>query len=104
MFLVNGQMVNHAGQPVDEQGKVLVAEQPSGAATLESVQVELTQAQARIAELEAQLAAQGEAGDPSSSDTRTNAELKAALDAKGVQYDARLNKAGLQALAAEHGA
>lgn len=28
MFEVNGQMVNHAGQPVDEQGKVLVAEQP----------------------------------------------------------------------------
>ncbi len=37
-------------------------------------------------------------------DTRTVAELKAALDAKGVQYDQNAKKADLQALAAEHSA
>ena len=62
----------------------------------------LSAAQQRIADLEALLATQADAGNPDSTDTRTNAELKAALDAKGVTYDARLNKAGLQALAAEH--
>ena len=63
---------------------------------------DLSAAQQRIADLEAQLASQADAGNPDSTDTRTNAELKAALDAKGVPYDARLNKAGLQALAVEH--
>lgn len=93
-FWIDGKLVNGAGKPINEDGSVIV----------QTVEGELTleQAKTRIAELEAQLAAQTEAGDPSSSDTRTNAELKAALDSKGVQYDARLNKAGLQALAAEH--
>lgn len=93
-FWIDGRLVNGAGRPINEDGSVIVEVQ-EGELTLE-------QAKARIAELEVQLAANAESGDPSSSDTRTNAELKAALDGKGVQYDARLNKAGLQALAAEH--
>jgi hypothetical protein len=104
MFLVNGKMVNFAGEPVDQDGKVIVAEQPTGAETLESVKAELNTAQERITELEGQLQASQDQGNPDSADTRTNAELRAALDAKGVQYDAKLNKAALQALAAEHSA
>ena len=94
-FWIAGKLVNGAGKPINDDGTVIV-EQQGGELTLE-------QAKTRIAELEAQLAAQADAGNPDSTDTRTNAELKAALDAKSVAYDARLNKAALQALAAEHG-
>jgi hypothetical protein len=103
MFLVNGQMVNHEGRPVDKDGNVIKAEQPAGAETLESVKAELKIAQERITELEGQLQASQDQGNPDSADTRTNAELRAALDTKGVQGLRDLNKAALQALAVEHG-
>ena len=103
MFEVNGQMVNYAGEPVDQDGKVIKAEQPAGRETLESVQEQLNTAQARITELEGQLQASQDQGNPDSADTRTNAELRAALEVKGVQGLANLNKAALQALAVEHG-
>ena len=101
MFLVNGITVNHEGKPVDEQGKVIRDDQP-GVETLESVQEQLRTAQDRISELEGQLQASQDQGNPDSTDTRTNAQLRDALDAKGVQGLANLNKAALQALAVEH--
>jgi chromosome segregation ATPase len=60
--------------------------------------------QARIAELEGQVAAQGdgENAKPGDTDQRTKAELKTALDRKGVTYAPNTNRDGLLALAAEH--
>ena len=100
-FWVDGKLVNGAGQPIDENGKVIV-QQKEGEPTLESVQAELKTAQERISELEGQLQASQDQGNPDSTDTRTNAQLRDALDAKGVQGLANLNKAALQALAVEH--
>jgi len=63
----------------------------------------------QISDLQAQLAtAQAATSDPETpapgdTDQRTKAELKAALDGKGVTYDASLRRDGLLALAAEHG-
>ncbi len=61
---------------------------------------------AQISDLQAQLATQadGETAKPGDTDQRTKAELKAALDGKGVTYAPNLNRDGLLALAAEHGA
>ena len=94
MFSVNGIMVNHAGQPVDDAGKVIDGGETQVSTTL---QADLERAQLRIADLELQLA-----GESSGAETRTNNELRAALDEAGVQYDAKTNKAGLRALAAEY--
>jgi hypothetical protein len=101
-FWVDGKLVNGAGLPIDEQGKVIV-QKKEGEPTFESVQAELATAQERITELEGQLQASQDQGNPDSADTRTNAELRAALDTKGVQGLRDLNKAALQALAVEHG-
>ena len=87
-FIVGGKEVDANGNPIGEGFT------PSP--------TDLLTAQQRIAQLEAQLSQSQEQGDPNSTDTRTNNELKAALTAKGVSYPANANKAALQQLAADN--
>ena len=80
----------------------LKAELESAQSDFIQYQNDLPSLKARVAELEA-----GESGDgpqPGDTDTRTRAQLKAALDAKGIGYDAAANRPALLALAAEHSA
>jgi hypothetical protein len=84
IFEVAGEQVNHSGKPLGAP----------------EVLGDLDALKARIAELEAA----AEQGAEGSTDTRSNAQLKAALEARGVAVPAGANKAALQALAAERGA
>lgn len=92
----------------DEERAQLQADFDSKTAKWETLKAALRQETAvaleRVTELEGQFQASQEQGNPDSPDTRTNAELRTALDAKGVSYPSGANKAALQALAAEHGA
>ena len=91
-------------QALDDQVTRLTAQAQSQDAALADRVAELDQARARISELEAQLAghSDGENAKPGDVDQRTKAQLKEALDGKGVAYAPSTNRDGLLALAAEH--
>ena len=113
MFLVNGKLVNFAGKEVDQAGDVIEQAAMSGEPSVERLQAEvryereessklreqLQTALARVTELEGPQ----DDDDQTSTDARTVAQLKEALDARGVQYEASAKKAALQEFAALNG-
>jgi hypothetical protein len=97
VFFKDGQFVNEDGQVTDANGVIIQAQLPPS--DLQAEVLQLNQETARLAEL------QGEGtdlGDPESQDSRTNAQLQAALTTGGIPFDPKYNRASLQALAKEH--